>query len=64
MYQIIEEDYCLDGVSYTAYGIGGRNVEIKDITCSKTEMEALVQLCNEETLAEIHLMDIVQDFLS
>lgn len=65
MYQVITGIYRIEGRTYTGYGIGNKDIDIKveDVTCVKKEMETLVEICNRQKLADIHLMDIVEDFL-
>ena len=63
MYQVITGIYRIEGRTYTGYGIGNEEIKVENITCVKKEMETLVEICNRQQLADIHLMDIVEDFL-
>ena len=37
---------------------------VRDVTPNKTEIENLVQKCNAFGLSPIHLVDVIEDFLS
>ena len=37
---------------------------IRDVTSDKAALAELVQICNREELSEIHLHDVVEDFLA
>ncbi|MBS5725369.1 MAG: hypothetical protein KHW59_06270 [Clostridiales bacterium] len=63
MYQLTEETFFCEGVSYTAYGIQSKQMTIKNITCNKNALEKLVALCNRISLSSIHLPEVVEDFL-
>lgn len=63
MYQMISGEYCIEGQSYTGYGIRCGDIELEDITCEKTEMEKFIKILNEEKLETVYLMDIIEDFL-
>ena len=62
MYSIVVGTYCLEGVTYVGYGIGGDNVEFTDITCDKTAMQDFVDLCNAAVLDSVHLKEVIEDF--
>lgn len=63
MYQMISGSYCIEGISYTGYGIRCGDLVLEDITCDKAAMQELVQMCNDEGLETVHLTDIIEDFL-
>lgn len=68
-YKIFKEEFIDEhGLQYFAYGIefvkGEKTVNrISDITCSYQKIKKLCSLCNRLKLDELHLSDIVEDFL-
>lgn len=64
MYQIISGQYMLEGRAYISYGICWGKNKIEDISLDRTAVEALVSLCNRETVSPVHLWDIIADFLA
>ena len=73
-YGIVEERYTLGGASRTSYGIVGytnvsdseiadKVVCVHDITSDKERLSELVLRCNELGLSQLHLLDVVEDFL-
>ncbi|MBE6630737.1 MAG: hypothetical protein E7624_07820 [Ruminococcaceae bacterium] len=74
-YGIVEEKYALHGQNRVAYGIaayaeaeqnGTATVlaSVNDITSDKQKLEKLVFCCNQLGLSELHLKDVVEDFLA
>lgn len=74
-YGIVEERYVLRGRNRLAYGIaayadaetdGTATVlaSFNDVTSDKQKLEELVFYCNQLGLSELHLKDVVEDFLA
>lgn len=74
-YGILEEKYVLHNQDRIAYGIaayadaerdGTATVlaSVNDITSDKQKLEKLVFYCNQLGLSELHLRDVVEDFLA
>ena len=63
MWRIVEKEICVEGKSATSYGIGGKSVEIHDISTRKDEIENFVRLLNRLNASEIHAYELVEDFL-
>lgn len=71
LYSFLEDEYILEGQAHTGFGIIITSTtanevisQIDDITSSKYELCTLVQLCNDLSLDQIHIYDVVEDFLS
>ena len=64
MYQMIKGTYCLDGKTYDSFGIQCDEITICDISLNRESIEALVAVCNCETLSPIHLPEIVENYLA
>lgn len=73
-YGIVEEKYTVGEVNRISYGIAGyANVSerdiadvvvcVHDVTSDKERLSELVLKCNELGLSQIHLRDVVEDFL-
>ena len=67
----LREDYLQseDNISYISYGIDivSDNTilkSIKDVSLQKKPLEELITLCNELRLSELHIYDVIDDFLS
>lgn len=55
--------------SYISYGIDVFDninliYSVSDISLSKSEIDDLIRLCNKLRLETIHLLDVIEDFLS
>lgn len=55
--------------SYVSYGIDiicNKAIvrSIKDISLNKNELSSLIEKCNRLKLSEIHIYDVIDDFLS
>lgn len=65
MFTIVSEKQCVEGVGEVhVYGIqtsGG--VVVRDISVDKGKVDGLIQALNTSGVSEIHLLDIVADFL-
>lgn len=61
-YQLTTGDFCVDETTYTAYGIRYGDVLFDDVTLDREAMNALVALCNQETLSCVHLGEVIEDF--
>lgn len=71
LYSIFEDEYFLEGETHIGFGICITSTsdnevvtKIEDVTASKYDIFALIQLCNELSLDPIHIYDVVEDFLS
>lgn len=65
-YGVLKENYIsCEGESYISYGIRCINTgrEVSDVTTNYVKITEFVELLNKENLDEIHLMDVVEDFL-
>ena len=74
-YGLIEEKYNCGGENRTSYGIavysnaevdGSSTVieSVHDVTCDKERISRLIRDCNELHLSHVHLLDVVEDFLT
>lgn len=74
-YGITEETYSLGNTTRVSYGIAAYAdadedgtativASVRDITANRQALAELVSLCNSLELSTIHLMDVVEDFLS
>lgn len=74
-YGITEETYSLGNTTRVSYGIAAYAdadedgtativASVRDITANRQALTELVSLCNSLELSTIHLMDVVEDFLS
>lgn len=63
IYSVHNETYTLDGIKYIGYGIKGDGIFFEDISVNFTDMKRLVTLCNCFKVEDIHMRDIIEDFL-
>lgn len=74
-YAVAEEKYALGEEKRISYGIVAyANAEqdgtativtsVRDVTSDKKRLEKLVDDCNRLELSTVHLLDVVEDFLS
>lgn len=72
-YILIENNYTVNGVKYTSYGIAIADVSdeypiiiesIPDISHDKERICRLAELCNQMQLSPLHLANVVEDFLA
>ena len=74
-YGVVKEIYSLGSSSRTSYGIAAYADDVEngtativafvhDVTTDKQALVELVSLCNRLELSTIHLMDVVEDFLT
>ena len=75
VYQLIEDHHSSGKGSRPSYGIaayadpgeGGSPIlltSIHDVTSDKDALSELVRVCNTEMLSEVHLRDVIEDFLA
>lgn len=68
-YQPVQEEKEIEGGAYTTYGIRVLDYEqkellaISDISLDEQRVVSLCQLCNQEKLDILHIMDVIEDFL-
>ncbi len=65
-YNIISQYKLIDGQQFTVYGIEtieDSKTEIHDITTDRKQLLELIEKCNEQSLSELHIYDICEDFL-
>lgn len=74
-YGVTEEIYSLGISSRTSYGIAAYAdseengtativASVHDVTADKQSLDELASLCNRLELSTIHLLDVVEDFLT
>ncbi len=63
MYKLTKRLIKADGKFKLSYGIKSRNERFNNLSCNKKEVEKLCYLCNRYELDEVHLGDVVEDFL-
>ena len=72
---LIQELYVLDGTNRVSYGIaafadaktnGSATIvdAVRDITSNREKLAALIRRCNRLRLSDIHLHDVIEDFLA
>ena len=72
-YKIVKEVHMTDEYTGISYGIAvydstaevesGLLKYIGDVSCDKEEVEELVRMCNQLELSDVHIYDVVEDFL-
>ncbi len=64
MYYVIKSEYVTDSnEKITVYGIKSENISFENVTVSKARVEELCKKCNECKLSEIHIKDVINDFI-
>lgn len=74
-YGVTEEIYSLGAASRVSYGIAAYAdavedgtttivASVHDVTSDKQALCELVSICNRLELSSVHLMDVVEDFLT
>ncbi len=74
-YGITEEIYSMKNSDRTSYGIASYAdtelcgmaavvTSVHDITSNKNDLASLIETCNRLELSDIHLYDVVEDFLA
>ena len=74
-YGMIEETYYCDGKGRVSYGVAvyadsaldGSAIVVEsfhDITSDREALSELIDTCNELQLAQIHIADVIEDFLT
>ena len=63
MYKVISSEIEVEGENYITYGIYGETVSVADISTDRERVEKLAELCNRLDLAEIHLINVAEDFV-
>lgn len=65
---LMEEEKTGEDRTYISYGIitksGGSVRQIADLSLERGKIERLVELINTHALSELHIDDIVEDFLA
>lgn len=65
MYQLVSDIYLNgDNTRYVGFGIATDGYYIGDISTARESVEKLVHLCNTYELSNIHLMDVVEDWMA
>ena len=69
IYQMREDTFCNENNNfYIGYGIDvfgeKKSFAIKDITTNKEALKSLIEKCNRLELSEIHIYDVIEDFLN
>ncbi len=65
-YNVISQDKYIVGQQFIVYGIeaiGDQNIKIPDITTDRDKLIELINKCNEQSLSELHIYDVCEDFL-
>ena len=63
-YQLTEKLINIEGKEHITYGIKCDNESIHDISTDKSFVESIIEALNKSDVAEVHLTDIVEDFLA
>lgn len=63
-YQLIENKIILENIQITTYGIKCKSQSVKDISTNKAYVKKIIEDLNRHKVSEIHLRDIVDDFLA
>ncbi len=69
-YVLKSEKFNLEGRDYYGFGIDARDnsekilASVSDVSCCRSETEALVTLCNSTELSEVHLIDVIEDHIN
>lgn len=58
MYSVISNT--CEGI--TRYGIKGDSLAVTDITVSEEEAQVLADWCTRNTVSEVHLYDVIEDW--
>lgn len=70
-YKLRETQHSREGTNYTTYGIDAFDSKtdtllesFPDLSFEKSEVTALITVCNKLQLDIVHLHDVVEDFIS
>jgi len=63
LYKVTRRIIILDNKIHIGYGIKCKKYRFDNISCDREKIVKLCTLCNELDLAEIHLGNVVEDFL-
>lgn len=65
MYRIVDGDFLLEEIgAYHSYGIiTPMGLRIEDITLDLNALQQLVEAVNRLEVSELHIMDVVMDFI-
>ncbi len=64
MYCVVSREYISEtNKKITMYGIKSDNLEFDCISENKTSIEELCRKCNECMLSEIHIREVIEDFI-
>ena len=63
VYKVMSSEITIEGENYITYGIYGETVSVDDISTDRERVEKLAELCNRLDLAEIHLINVAEDFV-
>lgn len=63
MYKVTRKIFIAENRIHVGYGIKSPNHRFENISCEREKIERLCDLCNKLNIAEIHLKDVIEDFL-
>ena len=63
MYTTTKTNVTCEGKEYATYGIKSENVTFDSVFCDKETAETFCRVCNELNLDEMHIKDVIEDFL-
>ena len=63
-YEVVVRTHCLEGNTYTAYGIRCAEALIEDISLCRQAVEGLAKLLNFHQVSPVHFHDVIEDFLA
>ncbi len=64
MYKVASSEISVDGEKHISYGIDGDTVSVNDISTDREKVEQFAELCNRLEVSEVHLLEVVEDFVS
>jgi hypothetical protein len=63
-YYLIKDKICIENEQYITYGIKCKTTSVRDISTSKEYVKSIIEALNKRDVAEVHLIDIVEDYLA
>lgn len=65
MWEVFSESRCTeDNVEYTAFGVRTQNCCVADICTREGEITQFAEMLNRCSVSEVHIYDIIEDYLA
>ena len=63
-YTLLISEQTADSISFTTYGIAGKNISFADVSTDRSTVEEMIERINREQLEESQLMYFIEDELN